>query len=101
MNDLILIGVVLVIAIGGLVVVASMLEGRRSRSGSTTPELPEPGPVAQILFWIVRILVIMMVLSVIGFFVFKSLTPVWIATGCLITYMIVGRLYQIARMTGK
>jgi predicted membrane-bound spermidine synthase len=101
MDESILILVVLAIAIGGLVGVASLLQRRQIRSKDTRSELPMPGPVAQTLLWAIRLLIVGMVLSVIGFFVFKTLSAVWIALGLLIGYMVIGRLYQIARIAGK
>ncbi len=101
MNDATLIVLVLVAAIGGLAGVAYLLDRRRSRAEPPASELPAPGPIARVLLWVVRLLVAVMVVSVIGFFVLRSLTPIWFAAGALIAYAIVGRLYQVARLTGR
>jgi hypothetical protein len=101
MNDVALIVAVLVVAIGGLVAVAYLLERRRKRAGPVGPEPPPPGPLGRALVWVVRGLVAVMVLSLIGFFAFGVIFLVWVAAGCLLAYLVVGRAYQIVRLAGK
>ena len=93
--------VIAVTGLAGLFGVAYFLDRRRKRSGPIGPELSKAGPLATTLLWIVRLLVVMMVASVIAFFLLRSLTPIWITLALLLAYVIVGRLYQIARLGGK
>ncbi len=101
MNDVLLIVVVLVGAIGGLVAVAYWLEKRSKKSNPVDPVLPEPGPMGKIALWSSRILVVLMVLAIIGALVLKSLPLVWFAAGCLAFYYIEGIIFRVIRLIGK
>ena len=101
MNDITYIITVLVVAIGGLAGFAHLLDRRRKTSGAIGTELSEPGPTGRILLWVIRILVVVMVLSVIGTFAFGVPFLIWIAAGCLVLYLVIGRVYQIVRLAGK
>lgn len=101
MDDLAYITAVLVVTIGGLAGVAYLLDRRRKTSGAIGPKLPELGPTGRVLLWVIRVLVAIMVLSVIGIFVFGSPLLIWIAAGCLGLYLIVGRVFQVVRLAGK
>jgi hypothetical protein len=99
-DDTVLVVVVLVAAIGGLAFVARLLEGRRRAKGSAL-ELPEFGPIGRAMMWVVRILVVVMVLAIVGFFVLQKLWLMWVAAGTLLLYLVFGRIAQVLRLTGK
>ena len=101
MNDVTLIVTVLVIAIGGLAGVAYLLDRRRKASGAVGPQLPEPGPVGRVLLWVIRGLVVVMILSIIGVLAFGMITLLWVTAGCLVLYLVIGRVFQIVRLSGK
>ena len=101
MSGTLFIMLVLVIGLGGLVGVAYWLDERAKSSKPLGPVLPTPGPIGRILLWIARILVVFMVLSIIGAFVFRSLSLAWITGGCLTLYIIDGMIYRVVRGTGK
>jgi hypothetical protein len=101
MNDTLFIILVLFVAIGCLVGVAYFLDKRGKKSKPIRPSLPEPGPTARILLWIARILVVIIVLSIIGAFVFSSLSLAWVTAGCLFLYIVDGIIYRMVLMTGK
>ena len=100
MNDIALIVVVLAVAIGGLAGVAYLLERRRKVSGAIGPELPKLGPTGNVLLWVIRGLVVVMVLSIIGAFTY-DMSLAWVAVGSLVVYIIIGRVFQIIRLAGK
>jgi hypothetical protein len=100
-NDVALIVAVLVVAIGGLAGVAYLLDRRRQASGAVGPEIPPPGPIGRALLWTVRALVVIMVLSLVGFFVSRVMALVWVAAGCLLAYLVVGGVYRIVRLAGR
>ena len=95
----------LAVALGGLIgilaVVAYVLNRRRRSSRDVAPDRPEPGPIARSLLWIARASVVVMFASVIGFFVLKSLTAIWIAIGFFVAYLIVGSLYRVMLLAGR
>ena len=101
MSDTLFIILVLFVAIGGLVGVAYFLDKRGKKSKPIRPPLPEPGPTGRVLLWIARILVVIMVLSIIGAFVFSSLLLAWLTASCLFLYIVDGIIYRVVRMTGK
>jgi hypothetical protein len=63
--------------------------------------LPAPGPIGNILLWIVRILVVLMVLSIIGAFVFRSLPLAWFTGACIGLYIVIGLIHRFVRLAGK
>ena len=99
-NGLVII-LVVVIGIGGLIGGAYLLDRRAKKRDPIGTKLPGPGPLGRILLWIGRILVVLMVLSIIGAFVFKSLFLAWITVGCLTLYIIVGIIYRTILAVGK
>ena len=101
MNETALVLTVLIIAIGGLAGVAYLLQKRRKGTDPSAPDIPSPGPIGRALFWIVRVLVVLMVLSIISFFVLQSMTFLWVAAILLLAYLVVGRIYQIVLLAGK
>ncbi len=101
MSDSLFIILILVIAIGGLVAAAYLLDKRGKKSKPIGPSLPKPGPVGKVFLWIARILVALMVLSIIGAFVFRSLPLTWFTGGCLALYILDGIIYRIVLLTGK
>ena len=101
MNDILFIILVLVVAIGGVVSVAYLLDKRRKKSNPIGPTLPKLGLIGRILLWIARILVGFMVFSIIGVFVFRSLPLVWFTAGFLALYILDGIIYRVVRLTGK
>ncbi len=101
MSDSLFIIVVMVVAIGGLVGVAYLLERRSKKSRPIGPALPEPSRTGNILFWITRILVAGMVLSIIGFFIYKSQIFLWIAAGFIGLGLLNGLISRVVRLTGK
>jgi hypothetical protein len=105
MNDTALTIGILVVAIGGLAAIAYLID-RRRKSGQENllglPDLGRPlGPVGRGLLWAIRGLVVAMVLSFTGFFVFSSLTYLYVAAACLVLYLVLGRILQIVRLSGK
>jgi hypothetical protein len=101
MSDTFVIILVLFVGIGGLVGGAYFLDNRGKKIKPIGPVMPNPGPFGRLLLWIARILVAIMVLSIIGAFVFKSLLLVWITGSCLTFYMVDGIIYRAVRLTGK
>ncbi|KAA3665449.1 MAG: hypothetical protein DWQ04_00555 [Chloroflexi bacterium] len=101
MNDVILPIICFAIPIGGLIAIIALLARRRKSTGKGIAELPELGPKGRGLLWIIRVLVVLMVLSLIGLYVFSSLFYLYAAAGCLVIYFVIGRIYQIARLAGK
>jgi hypothetical protein len=101
MSDTLLFILVPVILIGGLVGVAYFLDqrGRKSRPAETV--LPAPGPIGNILLWIVRILVVLMILSIIGAFVFRSMSLVRLTGSGIGLYILIGLIYRFVRLAGK
>lgn len=87
--------------IGGLIGIAYYLDRRRKNAGPIGPALPEIGPVGRLLLWVGRILVVLMVLSIVGAFVFRSGMLFSITVGCLLLYIVVGVIYRVMRVTGK
>jgi hypothetical protein len=101
MSDIALIVIVLVIAIGGLVGVASLLDRRRKGSGAIGPELPEPGPAGRALVWILRLIVAAMLLSVSAGVILRDALWIWIALGLVLLYSLARLLLGIIRLAGK
>ena len=101
MSDIVFIILVLVVAIGGLVGVAYLLDKRRKKSNPIGSTLPDLGPIGRILLWIARIIVGFMVLSIIGAFVFRYLPLVWFTASCLALYILNGIIFRVVRLTGK
>ena len=101
MSDTLLIIVVLAIAVGGLVAVAYLLDKRGKKSQPIGPTLPESGPIGKLLLWIARIMVALMMLSIIGAFVYRSLALASFTGCCLAIYIIDGIIYRIVRLSGK
>ena len=99
-NSLVII-LVVVIGIGSLVAVAFFLDQRRKKSGPVGPAWPPLGPFGKLLLWIARILVGLMVLSIIGAFVFRSLILVLVTAFSLALYLVVGFVYRIVRAAGR
>ena len=101
MNNTILVIGVLIVAIGGIGAVAYFLEKRGKKSKPVATDLPELGPKGKVLLWIARILVVLMVLSVIGFFVFRSRSFLWVTGISLGLFAIYGFIFRIIRLLGK
>ncbi len=101
MSGTVTIVLVAVVGIGGLVGVAWLLDRRRRVAGPAGPALPQPGPLGRLFLWIARGLVVAMVLSILGAFVFRSLTLAWVTATCLLLYIIDGLIYSAVRMTGR
>ena len=101
MNDALLIITVPVVIVGGLVAVAYLLDKRGKAHRPSDPPLPELGPLGKILLWIARILVVLMVLSLIGAIVFRSLPLASLTGSGLLVYILDGVLYRVVRLTGK
>ena len=101
MDDVTTIVTVLVIAIGGLVGVAYLLDLRRKASGVVGPQLPELGSIGRALLWVIRGLVVVMVLSIIGVVALGIVWLLWVAVGCLALYLVIARIFQIVRLSGK
>ena len=101
MSDTLTLILVPVVLIGGLVAVAYLLDKRGKKSGPVGPTLPPPGAIGNILLWAARILVILMVLSIIGAFVFRSLPLAWLTGSFLLLYIVDGTIYRFVRLTGK
>jgi hypothetical protein len=100
-NDTLLIIATLAVFVGGLVVVAYLLDKRGIAHRPIDPPLPELGPLGKILLWIARILVVLMVLSLIGAIAFKSLPLALLTGSSLWLYILSGILYRVVRLTGK
>ncbi len=98
MIDGFLIIVVVLIAIGGIAGVAYLLD-KRGKNADQTP--PKPGPIARVFWWIARILVVLMVLSIIGAIKNASI-PLASLTGTLLgVYIFNGIIYRILLANGK
>jgi hypothetical protein len=105
MNDAALTILVLVVAMAGPAGVACLLD-RRRKSGQKNllglPDFGRPlGPVGRGVLWAIRVLVVVMVLSFIGFFAFSPFTFLYVAAVCLVIYLVIARISQIARLSGK
>jgi hypothetical protein len=101
MSDSLYIVVILVVAIGGLIGVAYLLDQRGKKRKPLGPTLPEPEPLSRIFLWIARILVGIMVLAVVAAIVYKSLPLIELAGGGLSLYILTGLIYRIVRINGK
>jgi hypothetical protein len=95
---------ILLLAIAGVIGLAALADFafrlRRKRAESTPSHLLPRGPIARVLFWVGLGLLAAAVLSLVGFFVLRSVTPVWIGIGSFIAYFVVGVVYRIALRTG-
>ena len=100
MSDRILLIIVPAVALGGLVGIAYLLDQRTKKNQPVGPKLPEPGPLGRSLLWITRALVVIMLLSIIGAFVFKSLALAGVTAGCLALYIINGLIFRAIRLSG-
>jgi len=101
MGNTFFIVLVLIVAIGTVVGVAYLLDKRGKQSRPANPSFPELGPIGKALMWVARILVVLMILSIIGAFAFRSLTLVSLTGGCLGLYLIDGLIYRAYRSNGK
>ena len=101
MTDTLFIILVIISAVGTLLGVAYILDRRGKKSNPAANTLPHLGPVGQMLLWVARILIAVMIISIIGSFVFDSLALVWLSASCLALYILDGILYRIIRATGK
>lgn len=101
MNDVLVVVLGLVIAMGGLIAVATLLEKRSKKSGPNKLTLPEAGPTAKKYVWITRALVTLLVLSIVGVFVFRSIELAWFAGACMLIYFIAGTIARFTRLIGK
>lgn len=101
MSDTLMLILVPVVLIGGLVAAAYFLDNRGGKSRPAEIVLPAPGPISNILLWIVRILVVVMVLSIIGAFVLRSMSLVWFTGTCIGVYVVIGLIYRFVRLAGK
>jgi hypothetical protein len=101
MSDTFILILVPVVLIAGLVGAAYFLDQRGRKSRSAEPVLPAPGPIGNIILWVVRLLVVLMVLSIIGAFVFRSMALVWFTGGCIGLYVVIGVIHRFVRLAGK
>jgi hypothetical protein len=103
MNEGTIIVVVLAASIAGIVGIANVLDRRRKTHGPIGLVCPPArlGPVGQALQWLVLVLVVAMALSVIGVFVFRAFWLAWVAGGCLLAVIVMGRILGIFRLIGK
>jgi hypothetical protein len=90
----------------GLAGAAYFLQKRSKQSGPIGgPEFqikhPAPGPITKTLTYISRGLLVVMVLSTIGGFLFSSMILFYIAGGCLLLGLILGQVHRIAIWSGK
>jgi len=92
---------VVMLAIGGIVGIAYALDAHRKRHGPLGPALPRCGRVGRCLLWGARILVALMVLSVLGAYIFRAPIWVWVTLGCLVLFALDELAYQVVRLTGK
>jgi hypothetical protein len=96
MNNIITIVIISLIGIGILISIAYWLDQRANQA-----PLPPHGPVGQLLLWIARILIALMIFSAIGAFIFQSLLLLLITIGSLGLYILTGITHQVVRRTGK
>lgn len=101
MSDTFILILVPVVLIGGLVGAAYFLDNRGRKSSPVETVFPPPGPIGKILLWMVRILVVLMVLSIIGAFVFQSMALVWFTGACIGLYVAIGVIHRFVRFAGK
>ena len=80
---------------------AYFLDKRSKKSKPAAADLPEPDSKGKVMLWIIRILVVLMVLSIIGFFVFRSRSFLWVTGISLGIYVIIGYIFRIVRLLGK
>ena len=92
---------VLLLAVGGILGVAYSLDARRKKHGPLGPALPRCGHLGRGLLWGTRILVVFMVLSTLGAYLFRSLTWLWITLGCLVLFVLDELALRVVRLTGK
>jgi hypothetical protein len=101
MTDTLFIILVLIVAIGAVVGVAYLLDKPGKKSNAAANTLPKTGTVGNMLLWIARILGVVVILSIVGAFVFNSLPLVWLAASCLTLYILDGIIYRIVRSSGR
>jgi len=101
MSDTLFIILVLLVAAGGVLGVAYMMDKRDKKSKPVDHPLPELGPIGRMLLWGGRVFIVLAVLSVIGAFVFNSLPFVGLAASCIALYILSGIIYRIVRPTGR
>jgi hypothetical protein len=101
MSSIFFIIFVSVIAIGTILGIAYILDKRGKQSKSANPALLKLGPIGIVLIWVARTSVVLMILSIIGAFVFRSLPLISFAGSCLGLYILDGIIYRVIRSTGK
>jgi hypothetical protein len=101
MSDTFILILVPVVLIAGLIGAAYFLDKRGRKSRPAEPVFPAPAPIGKTLLWIVRILVVLMVLSIMGAFVFRSMALVWFTGGCIGLYIVIGLIHRFVRLADK
>ncbi len=98
MDSIVYIVIILAIATG---LIAPIVYVLRKRSKSIKPvdtpltHLSEIGLFGKVLVWAARILIVLMVLSIIGAFAFRSMALVSLTATCLGLYIFSGIIYRI------
>ena len=101
MNDLIILWAAVGLGIGGVLGVAYSLDVRRKRHGPIGPNLHRPGRWGRALWWGARLVTALMLLSVIGAYLWQAPALAWVAAGSFILFVADHTAYCIARLIGK
>ena len=101
MNDILLIILVLVVAMGGVMGVAYLLDKRGKKPKSAARTLIELGPLGRAVVLVGKVLLGLTVTSLICTFAFNSLPFAWLSASWLALYVLDGLIYRIIRLTGK
>jgi hypothetical protein len=101
MNDSAFIIAVVIVAVGAILGIAYSLEARIRRRGTLGRPLPPLNRTGRRLWWVARVLVALMVLSMVIAFVYRSLPFVWLAAACLLLYILEGLLYRLVLQRRK
>lgn len=100
-EDVVFAILVFILGFGGIFGIAYSLDARRKRRGPIGPALPRCGHAGRCLWWAARILVALMVLAVIGAYIFRTPLWLWMTLGCLALFALDGLAYRVVRLRGK
>ena len=95
MSDSLFIILVVGLAIGAILGLTFALQTRVRHRGTLGNPLPPLDRTGRRLWWIARILVGLMALSILGAFAYRSLLLVGISAACLFLYILDGLIYRL------
>src|SRR5262245_35617756 len=106
MNETTLSIIVVIIMLIGLAGAAYFLDRRNRTHGpiggpAMQVTIPKPGPWARTLMIVGRISLIAMIASIIGAYIFHTMTFVWVALGLLGFILVIGQVLRFVRLLGK